>query len=95
MSDVLQRSAGNSRRKTALRWALAGVAGALVPKCVLCIAGYAALLTGASVVGPELCGAVAGDGAIASWILMPAGMAAAWLAYAAFRFWPWKNSGQG
>jgi len=61
-----------------------------MPKCVLCVAGYVALLTGASVAGPELCGAVAGDGAMSSWMLMPAGMAVAWLVYAALRFWSRK-----
>jgi len=86
MSETPPRSAGDSKRKNALRWALAGLAGALMPKCILCVAGYAALITGASVAGPELCGAVEGDGAVSSWILMAAGTTAGWLLYALFRF---------
>jgi hypothetical protein len=63
-----------------------------MPKCILCVAGYAALITGASLAGPELCGAGAVDGAISSWILMLGGMTAGWLSYAVFRFGSRRHS---
>lgn len=65
-----------------LRWALAGLVGALMPKCVLCLAGYLVLFAGAGATVTELCGGVT----LSSWVLIPAGMAAAWLAMAAIWF---------
>lgn len=45
-----------SRRFVGLRWlAAAGVALAM-PKCLLCVLGYAGLVAGAGWFGPELCG---------------------------------------
>jgi hypothetical protein len=34
----------------------------LMPKCIVCLAGYAALVTGLAVSGRELCGAGVNDG---------------------------------
>ncbi|WP_157693953.1 hypothetical protein [Opitutus sp. GAS368] len=38
------------------RWLAAGITALLLPKCLLCVAGYIALAGGFAAVVPELCG---------------------------------------
>ncbi len=82
MPDAPPRFAGHPRRTAVLRWTLAVLVGALLPKCVLCLAGYVVLFTGAGVTVTELCG----GGTLSTWVLIPAGLVAAWVAMAAIWF---------
>jgi hypothetical protein len=69
------------RRFGVARRLVAVGAVALAPKCLLCVAGYAATVTGLRWFGPELCGA---EPAAGRWIVM-AGLAALGIAGAAVR----------
>ncbi len=81
MSDFPVVPAGVRRWKTVCRWTLAGLAGALMPKCVLCVAGYVILFTGAGAGVKEICGAMP----LSPWVLVPSGVVAGWIALAAGR----------
>lgn len=43
------------------RWLLPVACAALLPKCLLCVAGYLALAGGLVISTTELCGGIAGD----------------------------------
>ena len=55
-----------------------------MPKCFLCLAGYVIVFTGTGATVKELCG----DTPPSSWVLVLIGVAAAWLAWTAFRVLP-------
>lgn len=58
------------------RWAAAVAALALLPKCVVCVAGYVAALAGFAAAGAEICGVgAARAGAAHGWVF--AGMVVA------------------
>ncbi|HEY8996023.1 MAG TPA: hypothetical protein VIM71_15260 [Lacunisphaera sp.] len=64
-----------------MRYVLVAIAMALLPKCLVCVAGYVVLVTGIAAT-PELCG-VTGGRTLSSWeqiaSVMVIGGAAFWL----------------
>jgi len=57
-------------------WLVSGVALALAPKCLLCLAAYAGAGAALGLGGPELCGAPAASGGSWSGLLPAVGVAA-------------------
>jgi hypothetical protein len=58
---------GDGQRTRWKRALLAGGLAAVLPKCLVCVAGYTALATGLATTSPELCGAVTEKANIHLW----------------------------
>lgn len=65
MTATTMPSPRGERKRRVIRWLLPAALLAFIPKCLLCLLGYAGLGAAVGLRGPEMCGA--SPGSPASW----------------------------